>query len=69
MDDDLSLSSGPLDPGRAPHWGFRVLRTDRDDFTVGDVIEVRLKVGRWPDLDSWRWSHVKHACASSGAVV
>jgi protein arginine N-methyltransferase 1 len=61
VDDDLSLGSGPLDPGRAPHWGFRVLRTDRDDFAAGDVIEVRLKVGRWADLASWRWSHVKRA--------
>ncbi len=59
VDDDLSLGSGPLDPGRAPHWGFRVLRTDRDDFAVGDIIEVRLMVGRWPEINSWRWSHVK----------
>ncbi len=59
VDQDLSLSSGPLDSGRAPHWGFRVLRTDRDEFAVGDQIEVRLTVGRWTDLDSWRWSHVR----------
>ncbi|MSU48141.1 MAG: methyltransferase domain-containing protein [Opitutus sp.] len=61
VDDDLYLGSSPLDAGRAPHWGFRILRTDRADFAVGDVIEVRLTVGRWPDLDSWRWSHVKIA--------
>jgi protein arginine N-methyltransferase 1 len=61
VDDDLSLSSGPLDHARAPHWGFRFLRTDRDHFQVGDQIEVRLTVKRWPDLDSWRWSHVKTA--------
>jgi len=61
VDDDLCLSSGPLDPGRAPHWGFRVLRTERDDFAAGDVIEVNLRVGRWPELDSWRWSHVKRS--------
>jgi len=59
VDDDLSLGSGPLDHNRAPHWGFRFLRTDRDDFELGDEIDVHLKVGRWPDLDSWRWSHVK----------
>ncbi|HZL47255.1 MAG TPA: class I SAM-dependent methyltransferase [Opitutaceae bacterium] len=69
VDDDLSLSSGPLDPRRAPHWGFRILRTDRDDFAVGDEIEVRLTVGRWPDLDSWRWGHVKRACAKSGPAA
>jgi type I protein arginine methyltransferase len=59
IDDDLKLGSGPLDPGRAPHWGFRILRAERDDFAVGDEIEVRLTVERWSDLDSWRWSHVK----------
>jgi type I protein arginine methyltransferase len=59
VDDDLSLTTSPLEPGRAPHWGFRFLRTDRDDFEVGDEIEVTLSVGRWTDLDSWRWSHVK----------
>lgn len=61
VDEDLSLGTGPLDPGRAPHWGFRLLRTERDDFEVGEEIEILLHVGRWPDLDSWRWSHVKHA--------
>lgn len=59
VDDDLVLGSGPLDQGRAPHWGFRFLRTDRDDFEAGDEIEVHLVVKRWPDLDSWRWSHHK----------
>jgi protein arginine N-methyltransferase 1 len=63
VDGDLSLGSGPLDPHRAPHWGFRILRTDRDDFAAGDVIEVTLRVGHWPELDSWRWSHVKHPAA------
>ena len=65
VDGDLSLSSGPMDTGRAPHWGFRILRTDRDDFEVGDVIEFTLKAGRWTDPDSWRWSHVKHSAANS----
>lgn len=59
VDDDLVLSTGPLDPGRAPHWGFRVLRTDRDDFTAGDEIEVRLTIGRWAEMDTWRWRHAK----------
>jgi type I protein arginine methyltransferase len=62
VDEDLCLSTAPRDPGRAPHWGFRFLRTDRDDFECGDQIRVSLTVGRWPDLDSWRWSHVK-VCA------
>lgn len=68
VDDDLTLSSGPLDPGRAPHWGFRILRTERMDFAVGDVIEVRLTVGRWTELDTWRWSQSKRAAARADAV-
>jgi len=59
VDGDLALSSSPLDRGRAPHWGFRILRTERDEFAVGDVIETRLRVERWPELDTWRWSQVK----------
>ena len=59
VDQDLTLSSNPLDPARAPHWGYRILRTERDEFAVGDEIEIRLMAGRWPELDSWRWSHVK----------
>jgi protein arginine N-methyltransferase 1 len=61
VDDDLSLGSAPLDAQRAPHWGFRILRTDRDDFAVGDAIEVTLKVEKWPEVNSWRWSHTKRA--------
>jgi len=66
VDDDLVLGSGPLDRGRAPHWGFRVLRTDRADFLLGDTIEVRLKVGSWSNVESWRWSHVRHSPADTG---
>jgi type I protein arginine methyltransferase len=68
VDDDLCLSSGPLDPERAPHWGFRILRTERMDFAAGDLIEVGLTVGRWPELDTWRWSQRKHA-ATPDAVT
>lgn len=68
VDKDLSLGSGPLDPGRAPHWGFRILRTDRDDFLVGDTIEVRLTVGRWSEIDTWRWSHVKRASTETNVA-
>ena len=52
---ELSLSTDPTDPHRAPHWGYRILRTDREDYEVGDEIETRLAVDRWSDLDSWRW--------------
>ncbi|MCX6950641.1 MAG: 50S ribosomal protein L11 methyltransferase [Verrucomicrobia bacterium] len=68
VDRDLALGSGPLDPGRAPHWGFRILRTDRDDFERGDIIDVRLTVGSWSEVDTWRWSHVKRARADAGVA-
>jgi len=43
--------------------GIPILRTRRDDFAVGDEIEIRLTVGRWSDRDTWRWSHVKRVSA------
>jgi protein arginine N-methyltransferase 1 len=61
LDEDLSLTSSPVDPGRAPHWGFLILRTDRGHFEAGDVIDLTLKVERWQEPDSWRWSHVKRS--------
>ncbi len=67
--DDLSLSTNPLDPRRAPHWGFRLLRTDRQVFAVGDEIEIRLSVERWTELSSWRWSCVRQRGASPLADV
>jgi protein arginine N-methyltransferase 1 len=77
---DLTLSTGPHDPNRAPHWGFRILRDGPTSFKLGDVIEVTLSVGSWADLNSWRWSHQKkspggkkgstsaHSGAAAGAV-
>jgi len=66
VDRDLVLSSSPLDPRRAPHWGFRILRTERDDFGMGDEMSVSLSVGSWSDPDTWRWSHQKRACSGLG---
>ncbi len=57
VDADLQLSSAPHDPGRAPHWGFRILRTEPADYALGDVIDVQLSTHRWHDLDTWRWCH------------
>ncbi|MDF3055893.1 MAG: SAM-dependent methyltransferase [Rariglobus sp.] len=67
VDDDLQLSSAPHDPGRAPHWGFRLLRTEPADYAAGEVIDVKLTVDRWHDVDSWRWSHaLAPATAATG---
>ncbi|HYD84934.1 MAG TPA: SAM-dependent methyltransferase, partial [Opitutus sp.] len=57
VDDDLTLSSGPLDANRAPHWGFRILRADAENFAAGDTIELTLTVGQWTEPDTWRWTH------------
>ncbi len=55
VDDDLALSSSPLDPGRAPHWGFRILRTEEETFAVGDKAEFTLVIEDWAKPDTWRW--------------
>jgi protein arginine N-methyltransferase 1 len=65
VDDDLVLSTSPLDPGRAVHWGFRVLRTDREDFARGEEITVTLKIGRWSRPNTWRWSHRRTAATAN----
>ncbi len=57
VDADLSLSSSPLDAGRAPHWGFRTLRVASETFALGDVIELTLSVGDWARPDTWHWHH------------
>jgi protein arginine N-methyltransferase 1 len=57
VDADLQLSTDPHDPGRAPHWGFRILRTEPADYAVGEVIDVQLSAHRWHDLDTWCWCH------------
>lgn len=59
VDEDLILSSSPMDPNRAPHWGFRILRTEQDHFAAGDIIQITLTAKRWPDLNSWRWRYEK----------
>jgi protein arginine N-methyltransferase 1 len=59
VDGDLSLSSSPLDPGRAPHWGFRILRTEAQTYAQGDVIELTLTVEQWAKPDTWRWNQVR----------
>jgi len=56
VDDDLVLSSSPLDPGRAPHWGFRILRLDQSYAEIGDELEVTLTVKDWAETDSWVWT-------------
>ena len=56
VDDDLVLSSSPIDPGRAPHWGFRILRLDQSHAEIGDELEVTLTVTDWSDPETWLWT-------------
>ncbi len=56
VDNDLVLSSNPLDPKRAPHWGFRILRLDQSDVEVGDELEVTLTVKDWSNPETWDWN-------------
>ena len=60
VDDDLVLSSSPLDPGRAPHWGFRILRLDQSHAEIGDELEVTLTVKDWTETNTWMWACEKH---------
>ena len=56
VDDDLSLSTSPLDEGRAPHWAFTILRTEKMEVKVGDVIDMTIHAEKgWPNVDSWCW--------------
>jgi len=62
VDDDLVLSSSPLDPGRAPHWGYRILRLDQSYVDVGAELEVTLTVEDWSDPDTWEWNCGQWGC-------
>jgi protein arginine N-methyltransferase 1 len=56
VDDDLVLSTSPLDKGRAPHWAFTILRTDQMAVQEGDVIDMTISAEEgWPNIDSWCW--------------
>ncbi len=69
VDDDLELTSSPLEPGRAPHWGFRILRLDQSRVEVGDTLKVTLDVGDWADPDTWQWTCRKQPVDQRGTVM
>lgn len=66
VDHDLCLTSSPLAAGRAPHWGYRLLRTEQTSFAAGEEMEIQLRVGAWSDPDTWRWTCNRRA-ATAGA--
>ncbi|HSH09914.1 MAG TPA: 50S ribosomal protein L11 methyltransferase, partial [Oceanipulchritudo sp.] len=56
VDDDLVLSTNPLETGRAPHWGFSILRVEQLEVHASDVIDMTISAERgWADIDSWCW--------------
>jgi|TARA_B110000438_G_scaffold303539_1_gene365490 protein arginine N-methyltransferase 1 len=55
VDEDLVLSTSPIDSGRAPHWGYRVLRTEQIDLKAGDILDMTIGAEHWYDLDTWHW--------------
>jgi len=58
-DEDLTLSTSPLEAGRAPHWGYRILRAEAGSFAAGEVIDLELTVGQWAEPHTWRWRQVR----------
>ncbi len=60
VDDDLVLSTSPLDPGRAPHWGYHLLRTERMRVAVGDILDITIEADNWAAPDSWRWEQAHY---------
>lgn len=52
-----SLTTNPLDSGRSPHWGFRLLRLETQEVAAGDELDLTLEAGLWSDSDSWRWTY------------
>lgn len=61
VDDDLVLSTSPLDPNRAPHWGYRILRTEQAVLKKGDILDITIGADHWYDLDTWHWGQTSYA--------
>ncbi len=56
FDEELSITTSPVDPARAVHWSVPMLRAQRHEVRPGDTVSLDL---RWTDLDvpaTWRWA-------------
>jgi protein arginine N-methyltransferase 1 len=66
FDEELSITSSPVDPARAVHWAVPMLRVQRHEVRAGDTVSLNLE---WTDLAvpaTWRWVvEVVRAPASS----
>jgi type I protein arginine methyltransferase len=55
FDEELSITTSPIDPARAPSWSVPMLRTERHEVRPGDTVSLDLG---WTDLAlpvTWRW--------------
>ena len=55
FDEDLSITTSPVDPARAVHWAVPMLRAQRHEVHAGDIVSLDLE---WTDLAvpaTWRW--------------
>lgn len=56
FDEELSITTSPVDPARAVHWSIPMLRAERHKVRPGDTVSLDL---RWTDLAvpaTWRWA-------------
>ena len=56
FDEELSITTSPVDPARAVHWVVPMLRTQRHEVRPGDTVSLDLG---WTDLalpTAWRWA-------------
>lgn len=56
FDEELSITTSPVDPARAVHWVVPMLRTQRHEVRPGNTVSLDLG---WTDLalpTAWRWA-------------
>jgi protein arginine N-methyltransferase 1 len=56
FDEELSITTSPIDPTRAVHWSLPMLRAQRHEVSPGDTVSLDLG---WTDLAvpaTWRWA-------------
>jgi type I protein arginine methyltransferase len=56
FDEELSITTSPVDPARAVHWAVPMLRAQRQKVHPGDTVSLNLE---WTDLavpPTWRWA-------------
>jgi type I protein arginine methyltransferase len=68
FDEELSITTSPVDPARAVHWGIPMLRAQRHEVRPGDTVSLDLG---WTDLavpETWRYG-VEVTSVPAGSAV